>query len=142
VASEDTVAEIEQMALIDPVEFEIDETTPDRLPSAMLAYKLLLHRPGQRALVTIKLSDPAPAGATWIKYDAVNGWKDYSHHAAISADRRSVTVEVKDGAYGDADGVVNGIIIDPVGLSTPAVSTSPTPTGGRGGWGCFISTIH
>ncbi len=144
VASEDTVAEIEQAALIDPIDLEIDETTPDRLPSAMLAYKLVLHRPGQRALVTIKLSDPAPAGATWIKYDAVNGWKDYSHHAAISADRQSVTVEVKDGAYGDADGVANGIIIDPSGLSPapPAASTAGGGGGGGGGWGCFISTIH
>ena len=141
VASEGTVAEIEQMAVIDPVEFEIDETTPDRLPSAMLAYKLVLHRPGQRALVTIKLSDPAPAGATWIKYDAVNGWKDYSHHAAISADRQSVTVEVKDGAYGDADGVANGIIIDPSGLS-PAPPAATTAGGGGGGGSCFISTIQ
>ena len=71
----------------------------------MLAYKFVLHRPGQRALVTIGLSDPSPAGAAWIKYDAVNGWQNYSHHAAISADRRWVTVEAKDGGYGDADGV-------------------------------------
>ncbi len=142
VASEGVVAEIEQMALIDPIDLEIDETTPDRLPSAMLAYKLVLHRPGQRALVTINLSDPAPAGATWIKYDAVNGWQDYSHHAAISADRRSVTVEVKDGGYGDADGVANGIIIDPSGLSAPAVSTSPTATGGGRGGHCFISALY
>jgi hypothetical protein len=75
VASEEVVAEIEQMALIDPNELEIDETAPDQLPSAMLAYKLVLRQPGQRALVTISLSDPAPPGATWIKYDAVNGWR-------------------------------------------------------------------
>ena len=142
VASEGVVAEIEQMALIDPIDLEIDETTPDRLPSAMLAYKLVLHQPGQRALVTINLSDPAPAGATWIKYDAVNGWQDYSHHAAISADRRSVTVEVKDGGYGDADGVANGIIIDPSGLSAPADSASPTATGGGRGRHCFISALY
>ncbi|WP_372678590.1 fibronectin type III domain-containing protein [Desulfosarcina sp.] len=142
VASESVVAEIEQMALIDPIDLEIDETTPDRLPSAMLAYKLRLHQPGQRVLVTINLSDPAPAGATWIKYDAVNGWQDYSHHAAISADRHSVTVEVKDGGYGDADGVANGIIIDPSGLSAPAVSTSPTATGGGRGGHCFISALY
>ena len=139
VETAETVAEIEQMALLDPIDLEIDETTPDRLPSAMLAYKLVLHRPGQRALVTIKLSDPAPAGATWIKYDAVNGWQDYSHHAAISADRRWVTVEVKDGAYGDADGVANGIIVDPAGLSIAPIA--PTASGGSGGR-CFISTIH
>ena len=140
--SEAVVAEIEQMALIDPVELEIDETTPDRLPSAMLAYKLVLHQPGQRALVTISLSDPAPIGATWIKYDAVNGWKDYSHHAAISADRQSVTVEVKDGGYGDADGVVNGIIIDPSGLSPAPPATATAAGGGGGGGGCFISTLQ
>ena len=139
VETAETVAEIEQMALLDPNDLEIDETTPDRLPSAMLAYKLVLHQPGQRALVTIKLSDPAPAGATWIKYDAVNGWQDYSHHATISADRRSVTVEVKDGAYGDADGVANGIIVDPAGLSIAPIA--PTAGGGSGGR-CFISTIH
>ena len=51
VASEDTILEIEQMALLDPAEFEIDETTPANLPSAMLAYKLVLYQPGQRALV-------------------------------------------------------------------------------------------
>ena len=142
VASEETVAEIDQMALIDPAEFEIDETTPSHLPSAMLAYKLVLFQPGQRALVTIHLSDPAPAGATWIKYDAVNGWQDYSHHAAISADRQSVTVEVKDGGYGDADGVANGIIIDPAGLAIASTASTAGGGGGGGGGSCFIITLH
>jgi chitinase len=143
VASEDTVEAIEQMALIDPADLEIDETTPDRLPSAMLAYKLVLYQLGERALVTIHLTDPAPAGAKWIKYDAVNGWRDYSHHAAISADRLSVTVEVKDGGFGDADGVANGIIIDPAGLSTPpTVSTVGGGSAGRGRHICFIDAIN
>jgi len=144
VASEDTVAEIEQMTLIDPAEFEIDETTQAHLPSAMLAYKLVLHRPGQRALVRIYLSDPAPAGATWIKYDEVNGWQGFSHHASISADRQWVTVEVKDGGYGDADGVANGIILDPAGFVIPVGGSSTASTaggGGGGGGGCFITTI-
>ncbi|BBO71683.1 hypothetical protein DSCA_56130 [Desulfosarcina alkanivorans] len=146
VASEDTISEIEQVVLLDPAEFEIDETTPDRLPAAMLAYKLVLDQPGQRALVTIHLSDAAPDGSTWFKYDAVDGWQDYSEHAVFSADCQSVTVEVKDGGHGDADGIANGIIVDPAGLSTAAVSAPPTTTsgdgGGGGGGGCFISTIR
>ena len=144
VASQDTISEIEQVVLLDPAEFEIDETTPDRLPSAMLAYKLVLDQPGQRALVTIHLSDPAPEGTRWLKYDAVNGWQDYSDHTVFSADRQSVTVEVKDGAFGDADGVANGIVVDPAGLSTTvdrSASTAST-SGGGGGGGCFISAIH
>ena len=146
VDSEDTISEIEQVVLLDPAEFEIDESTPAQLPSAMLAYKLVLQQPGQRALVTIHLSDAAPDGSTWLKYDAVNGWQDYSDHTVFSPDGSSVTVEIKDGDYGDADGVANGIIVDPAGLSAAAVSTSPTTTdagaGGGGGGGCFISTIH
>lgn len=142
VASEDTISEIEQVALMDPTEFDIDETTPARLPSAMVAYKLVLFQPGQRARVTILLSDPAPAGATWFKYDEINGWQDYSDHTQFSADRQSVIVEVKDGGYGDADGVANGIIIDPAGLSTSVDGSSSTATaGGGGGGGCFIASI-
>lgn len=143
VESEHTRLEIEQVVLLDPAEFEIDETTPAQLPSAMLAYKLLLEQPGQRALVTIQLSDAAPEGSTWFKYDAVNGWQDYSDHTVFPADGHSVTVEVKDGDYGDADGIANGIIVDPAGLSAAVVS-SPTATGGSGGGGgggCFIAMI-
>jgi hypothetical protein len=133
VAPQDTRLEIEQMVLLDPAEFEVDETTPDRLPSAMLAYKLLLDQPGQRALVTIHLSDPAPEDARWLKYDAVNGWQGYSDFTAFSADRQTVTVEVKDGAFGDADGVTNGIILIPAGLSTAEDSSSVASSSGGGG---------
>jgi hypothetical protein len=143
VASQDTILAIEQVVLLDPAEFEVDETTPDQLPSAMLAYKLLLDQPGQRALVTIHLSDPAPEDARWLKYDAVNGWQDYSDYTAFSADRQSVTVEVKDGAFGDADGVANGIILDPAGLSTAEdAASSASSSGGGGGGGCFISAVR
>lgn len=149
VGSGDTVADIEQMIVVDPAGFETDDTTPSTLPSRMVAYKLTLHEPGQRAQVTVHLSNPAPYGATWVKYDAVNGWQDYSDHAVISADRRSVTVEVEDGGYGDADGVANGIIIDPSGLSTentdspaPAAPAAAAEGGGGGGGGCFINTAQ
>ena len=146
VASNDTIFKIEQMAMVDPVSLETDETTPVRLPSALVAYKLLLYQPGQQAWVTIHLSDSVPAGATWVKHDAVNGWQDYSNHAVISADRQSVTIEVKDGGYGDADGCANGIIIDPAGLSTAAdgdsSSTAAIAEGGGGGGGCFVTTIY
>jgi chitinase len=140
--SEDTISAIEQVVLLDPAEFEIDETTPDRLPSAMLAYKLMLDQPGQRALVTIRLSNAAPDGSTWFKYDAINGWQDYSDHTVFSADGHAVTVEVKDGGYGDADGVANGIIVDPAGLSAAVVSSPTAATGGGGGGGCFITLIR
>jgi hypothetical protein len=55
---------------------------------------------------------------------------------------------LQDGGFGDADGVVNGMIVDPsgVGYVTVANTTSPTAVvssgggGGGGGGGCFIGT--
>jgi chitinase len=142
-ASENTIKAIQQVKRLDPFDLEIDETAPDQLPASMVAYKLLLHQHGQRALLTIHLSDPAPAGATWIKYDSINGWQDYSHYTKISNDRRSAVIEVKDGGHGDADGIANGIILDPVGLSSKATRTSAMTAGNEGrSVGCFITSVR
>lgn len=139
---EDGMSTIEQATVVDPADFDIDETTPTRLPSGMVAYKLLIDEPGGWARVTVHLSEPAPVGSSWVKYDAVNGWQDYTDHVEFSSDRMAVTVSVKDGGAGDADGIANGIIVDPSGLAPP-VDDSPIDTpsgGGGGGGGCFIRT--
>jgi len=47
-------------------------------------------------------------------------------------------LELKDGDYGDADGVANGIIVDPSGPGTASVTPAPPPPSGGGGGGCFI----
>ncbi len=56
---------------------------------------------------------------------------------------KSVTLKISDGDFGDADGVVNGVIVDTSGLAgttpTPVALSAPTPTGEVGGTGCFIS---
>jgi len=69
-----------------------------------------------------------------LEEDKIQGWQDYSDHVVeYDGTNKSVTIEVKDGGYGDADGVENGVIVDPSG---PGVSTS-----GGGGGGCFISML-
>ena len=142
VADDDTVSTIEQMVVLDPAAFKTDETTPPDLPSSMVAYRLILNAPGQRARITIHLSDPAPAGSSWVKYDAVNGWQDFTQQADFSGDRLSVTIEIKDGETGDADGAVNGIIVDPSGLSVSDDGTAASTSSGSGGGGCFITGLH
>ena len=143
VDSGDTVNAIEQVVVMDPAQFEADETTPDQLPSGMVAYKLILNQPGDQAQVTIRLSQAAPAGSQWVKYDSINGWQSFTDHAVFSADGRSVTLSIKDGEFGDADGAVNGIIVDPSGLaaSESTASTSTSSGGGGGGGGCFIGSL-
>ena len=77
----------------------------------------------------------------WWKYDEVNGWQDYSEHVVeYDGPNKSATIGVKNGGYGDADGVENGVIVDPSG---PGSSTGGGEGGGGGGGGggCFISIL-
>ena len=126
----------------------IDETAnrPTDFPFDLINYRLKVTSSDGTAQVTVYLSEPAAADAKWYKYDTIDGWIDYSAYATFSADRKSVTVELKDGDYGDLDRIVNGEIIDPGGVGVTASSApppSPTPIfggGGGGGGGCFIDS--
>ena len=156
-ASDETVATIVQAVLIDPLDLAADDDTPDALPDRMVAYKVYLDDVGATIQVTARLSAAASADAAWIKYDTVNGWQTLWDQAAFSDDRRSVVITIRDGGPGDADGVANGIVVDPSGLvepnasatdgaSTPASSSSSSSSGGGGGgwgwgwgWGLFYS---
>jgi hypothetical protein len=112
---------------------------PEGLPFGLVNFRVRTQKADGTAEVTVYLSEPAPEGARWYKYDPINGWVDYSAYATFSADRRSVTLELKDGAYGDLDRIVNGEILDPSGLGTSTGGTTTVISGGGGG-GCFIST--
>ncbi len=80
--------------------------------------------------------------------DTLTGWHKYDYADDKMVDFKSIKINgnrvvltLTDGGDGDADGVVNGIIIDPSGPVVPgAVPPDPDPGGGGGG-GCFISTI-
>ncbi len=94
---------------------------------------------GATANITIFLSEAAPEGYVWYKYDWTNGWQDYSEHANFSVDRGSVTLELQDGGFGDADGSVNGVIIDPSGLGyLPSTPPSSDNGNAESDAGCFI----
>jgi hypothetical protein len=98
--------------------------------------------PGDLAIVTIHFSEPAPSDAIWYKYDSINGWQDFSEKAIFSSDRKSVTVELKDGGFGDADGIENGLIIDPSGFGVTSSYDSLSSAGvGDGSGGCFIGVV-
>jgi hypothetical protein len=129
-------------------------TSPDYFPFGLINFKLRLNQPGDQAVITVYFSEPAPAGGRWLKYDPIEAtWTDYTSQTEISADLQSITLYLEDGGDGDADGTVNGIIVDPSGL---AVSSSSTVSdGGSDGSssslfdgidmpyvnGCFISSV-
>ncbi|MFZ0484440.1 MAG: CFI-box-CTERM domain-containing protein, partial [Desulfobacterales bacterium] len=85
------------------------------------------------------------ASDVFYKYDTINGWYDYSEHTTFNDDGQSVTLELKDGGYGDSDGLANGVIVDPGGIASGGSGSTYTDSGVDiggigGGGGCFIAT--
>jgi hypothetical protein len=88
---------------------------PTYIEFGLIDFKLLVNNPGDETTVTIYLSKPAYKQGRCFKYDPVNDvWLDYSGYTQFSANRKEVYLTLKDGGFGDADGIENGIIVDPL----------------------------
>jgi Carboxypeptidase regulatory-like domain/Domain of unknown function (DUF4214) len=110
-----TITTITEVNSIDPSTIS-DFARPESMPLGLFSLRATVANPGDTGNVTIYFSEAAPSGAIWYFYDSINGWTDYSQYATFSSDRKSVSVQLKDGGYGDADGIANGIIVDPSGF--------------------------
>jgi hypothetical protein len=90
---------------------------PRRMPFGLVNFKIAVAHPGDTVAVKLYFSEPAPFLSRWYKYDGVAGaWYDFSSYAKFSSDRRSLTLTLRDGGPGDADGIANGVIVDPAGI--------------------------
>ena len=141
----DSITAIEALETIDPATISDNTNRPSNLSFGLFSYRLSVNEPGATATVRIYFSKDISTAGTFYKYDTINGWQDYSEYATINNDGRSVTLELKDGGYGDSDGRANGFIVDPGGLaeaSSTDVETSSTSGGDVGSHdsGCFIAT--
>jgi len=151
------VAAVEALESINPDDPQFDGRSggkPAHLPFGLIHFRLRLNEAGAAATVTVHLSAPAPADGKWYKFDPIAAtWLDYSDCAVLSSDRRSVTLTITDGGFGDLDGSANGIIIDPSGLSAPGAALDGDDGSGApgdpiadainslsDGNGCFIGT--
>jgi hypothetical protein len=52
-------------------------------------------------------------------------WYDFSSYAKFSSDRKSVTLTLRDGGPSDADGIANGVIVDPAGIGVGGMKKEP-----------------
>jgi len=139
----DSISEIEELEMIDPETISDTANRPQDLIFGLVSYRLRVNQPGATALLEIYFSGEIFESDTFFKYDTINGWYDYSDHTTFNNDGQSVTVELKDGDYGDSDGIANGIIVDPGGIASAGstyVSTGINSGGSGGGGGCFIAT--
>jgi hypothetical protein len=66
---------------------------------------------------------------------------DYSAQVTISSDRQALTFFLTDGGDDDADGIANGVIVDPAGLAAGEGISSISAEDAGGAGGCFIGTV-
>jgi hypothetical protein len=139
----DSIEAIEALEMIDPE--TISDDTPAEFLFGLFSYRIRLNEVGTTATVRIYFSEDISDASTFYKYDTIGGWQDYAQHTTFNDDGRSITLELKDGGYGDSDRTANGVIVDPGGLAAAAsveVDTSAPPAleSSSGGGGCFIET--
>jgi hypothetical protein len=131
-----SIDEIEAMGVIDPDTIADTANRPADLIFGLFSYRIRVNQPGSIATLKIYFSGEVFPSDTFFKYDTINGWYDYSEHTTLNPDGQSVTLELKDGGYGDSDGLANGIIVDPGGIASEEANVEGSGSGG----GCFIAT--
>ncbi len=129
----ETSENITFLQALDNNDQDILDGMPDNMPWGLINFRIEIATPGDTVQITIFFEEKARNNAVFYKYDPVEGWIDYSDHATFAPDMKSVTIEIQDGGFGDMDGTVNGVIVDPCGIGTFA-------SGGGGGGGCFIDS--
>jgi len=123
----EAIVSLEVQDTTDPDWNSGNEGKPNYFEFGLLDFKVLVANPGDETTLTIYLSRPAYVEGYIFKYDPVNRiWSDYSDYAQFSAGRREVILTLRDGGFGDADGIENGIIVDPLAFG------SETDPGGGG----------
>ena len=129
---------IELVEAVDPDDYPDGAAKPEETLLGLLNWRLRVPNNGDSVTLTVYLSESAPDGYQWFKYDAIRGWGTVSD-AVFSADRRAVTLALADGGSTDGDGRADGVILYSGGVGLPAGSdsTEPPPNGkaGVGGWG-------
>jgi len=89
-----------------------DEPRP-KLKYGLMVFNVALKQVGGTARFELYLPEKPNTWAKWYKYDPINGWYEFP----VDSDGDKYYLEITDGGDGDADGVANGIIVDPIGLA-------------------------
>lgn len=137
---------VETIQSVNPDAIMDMENKPSEILMDLIGFRLAVDK-GATVEVAIYFSEGLPDDAKWYKYDLIKGWQDFSEHADFIQQDDGTTMvilELQDGGFGDADGSVNGIIIDPSGPviqqganRTTIASAIVADEDGAGG--CFIA---
>jgi hypothetical protein len=98
---------------LDPAMIPDMENRPAFFPYGLLSYRIAVE-PGASILMEVFFSEEVPAGGAEVGlvYSHEEGW--HAHDNALYQEQyRSILINWQDGGIGDADGVINGIIVSP-----------------------------
>jgi sugar lactone lactonase YvrE len=98
---------------LDPATIADTENRPPSFPYGLLSFRIAVE-PGTVAQLELEFSEEAPEGGIYTGYVYAHeeGWH-INPNIFYQEQFRSLTFELQDGGIGDADGVVNGIIVSP-----------------------------
>ncbi|WP_430734932.1 PKD domain-containing protein [Halodesulfovibrio aestuarii] len=135
-----TSGAIVTLKAVDPASVSGTGTAPTEMTYGLIDFRVRVEKPGDSTEVTVELPSAAPAN--WVKLDGSGAWVDYTEHVSYNAKRTIATIKLTDGGIGDADGIANGIIVDPSGpgvMTSPSPTPSPSSSGGGSGGGCTMT---
>jgi hypothetical protein len=136
---------IRYVASLDPDQFENQGGKPDQFLLGLISFTAEVESPGDVVILTVYLSEPAPEGYDWYKYEPSGGWYVYAD-AVFAEDRRSIAVTIQDGSLGDFYDQPDALVVDPGGVGS---ISSPEPDNGSGDassvsggtGGCFLGSM-
>ncbi|MGA8238954.1 MAG: choice-of-anchor U domain-containing protein, partial [Desulfobacterales bacterium] len=105
------VSQINCFTSIEPE--SIQDGPRPKLRYGLMVFNVTLDQIGATARFELYLPEKPRIEAKWYKYDPINGWYEFP----VDNDGDKYFIEITDGGFGDADGVANGIIVDPIGLA-------------------------
>ena len=124
---------------IDPEVIPSIGDCPTEMPFGLISFRAICEESAEID-VNIYFLTELPSNAKWFKFDYDNGFVDYSDHTSAQLPGHKITIRVKDGGFGDADGIANGVIVDPGGIGLSDTNNSGVDAASDSG-GCFIECV-
>lgn len=134
---------IERIQSVDPATLPDTPTgtRPETFLMGAVDFRIRVKTVGGTAVVTLFFSKSISSRYGWYKYHPATGWRQLgTSEARFGADGRSVTLTLTDGGALDADGIANGVIVDPGALGASGSTFVPQGDPAGIGGGCFIQT--
>jgi uncharacterized delta-60 repeat protein len=133
-------ASLSQIRVLDDDDLSLNQDgkpSDQQFPDGLVSFRLNGLEPGASAQVNLTFPSDLPADTRYYKVNQ-SGFFEYTN---ISIDGNTVTLNLVDGGSGDSDGIANGVIIDPGGISFTVADDDGGGDGG-GGSGCFVNLLN